>query len=126
MAVMTRKIVFAALLVTLAAFAPSAGAQADSPPQQVLEDRPVKIKKKKPHPRVAGDCLQERSGVLRVKVTFDKSGKVTAAQPIGTSGCASFDKSAVKAAFELKFEPAIKDGQPITVTKMMQYTYRFY
>ena len=86
-------------------------------------DQPLKIKKK-PH-AAPGYCSQGEV-VARVRATFDKSGKVTAAEITKPSGCREFDERALKAARKIKFEPAIKDGQPVTVSKLVEYVYRRY
>jgi TonB family protein len=86
-------------------------------------DRPLKILKK-PHAR-PGDCRQD-GGTTTVKVVFDKSGKVTDAFLLMPSGCREFDDRAIAAALKIKFEPAIKNGQPVTVSKRIEYAYRRY
>lgn len=89
----------------------------------VSGDQPLKIKKK-PH-AAPGYCSQSEA-VARVRATFDKSGKVTAAEITLPSGCREFDERALQAARKIKFEPAIKDGQPVTVSKLVEYVYRRY
>jgi len=85
-------------------------------------DSPLKIKKK-PQANARG-C--SGSGRTAVKVTFDKSGKVTAATAIARSGCAAFDASALKAALGIQFEPAKKSGVPVTTVRSVEYTYSIY
>ena len=83
-------------------------------------DRPLKIKRK-PYPAV-GNCGQF-SGRTTLRVTFDKSAKVTDVEIVASSGCDGFDKNSVKAAKGIQFEPQIKDGEPITVTKRVEYAF---
>lgn len=87
-------------------------------------DRPLKILKK-PFPSVDGKCSQ-RSGTTRVRVTFAATGKVTEVEMVITSGCDYFDSQSTKAAFKIKFLPAIEDGVEITVKKLIEYSYSRY
>lgn len=116
-------------LIFAFAFAGSAAAQnkpSDSGNEQkngkMQTDRPLKIKHK-PFANI-GECSGKSQGVTRVKVTFHKSGKVTEAETAVPSGCANFDREAIKAASRIKFEPAIKNGEPVTVVKLIQYKFR--
>ena len=87
-------------------------------------DQNIKITKK-PRVSTARFCTQA-SGIVRLRVTFDKSEKVTDVEIISPSGCKNFDNNAVRAAKKIKFTPAIKDGEPVTVTKLIQYTFTLY
>ncbi len=103
----------------------SAGAYAQNPnviPEQ-SRDRPLKVINKPP--AAPGYCRQSEA-LARVRVTFDKSAKVTAAEIVIPSGCDEFDDRAIAAARKIRFEPAIKNGEPITVTKLVEYEYRRY
>lgn len=84
-------------------------------------NRPLKIKKK---PSAPIDNCYQSEGTTRVRVTLDKSGKVTAVALVIESGCNSFDKNVLSAAKKIKFEPEIKNGEPITVTKLFEYKFR--
>ncbi len=59
--------------------------------------------------------------LVRLRVTFHSSGEITDIQVIEDSGCEYFNNEAVRVAEKVKFNPAIKDGEPITVTKTMEY-----
>jgi TonB family protein len=74
-------------------------------------------------PRVElGRCSQP-SGITKLRVTFDKSAKITEAVIVQSSGCQDFDNNAIKAARGIKFKPAIKDGEEATVTKPVEYSF---
>lgn len=77
--------------------------------------------KKKPYASI-GNCSQPR-GLAKVKVTFDKSAKITKAEIFKSSGCEDFDKNVINAALEIKFEPKIVNGEPVTTIKILQYTF---
>ena len=81
--------------------------------------------KKKPHARATG-CRLGTSGSAVVAVTFDKSGVVSGTELLASSGCTSFDKSALNAATKIKFDPALANGEPKTVKKRVEYTYRIF
>ncbi len=78
--------------------------------------------KKKPQPRFSRNCEQS-SGRTRIMVTFDKSEKVTDVEIISTSGCFGFDQNALRAAKSIKFKAAMKNGEPVTVKKQVEYSY---
>ncbi len=122
-------VILSALLVSLL-FVFAANAQTDNNSNksgqktgQQEKDLPLKIKRK-PTP-VIGKCNQS-SGKAMVFVTFDKSAKVTDAEIVVSSGCDSFDKNSVDAARRIQFSPQIKDGEPITVKKRIQYAFERY
>ena len=87
------------------------------------KDRKLKILKR-PQPSMQG-CGQS-TGVIRARVTFDKSGKIGLVDAERSSGCDNFDRSALRAAKEIRFEPAMKNGELITVVKLVEYTFNRY
>lgn len=106
------------LLLTFAAHGQNANVVAAGP-----ADRPLKVLKK-PH-AAPGYCLQSNA-VAVVSAVFDKSGKVSDVALVKVSGCREFDDRALAAALKIKFEPAIKNGQAVTVAKRVEYVYRRY
>jgi protein TonB len=127
---MKKFLIIAAVLFFTTLFSSSTFAQdatggsskaADAKAQKVDYDQNIKIKKK-PHPSVSRSCLQT-SGVTRVRVTFDKSAKVTDVELIISSGCNGFDDNALRAAKKIKFTPAMKNGEAVTVTKLVEYAF---
>jgi len=83
-------------------------------------DLPLRIKKKPS--ATARDCSQA-SGTTRVRVTFSKTAQVTEVALVRSSGCDSFDKSAIDAAKKIIFEPAVKKGEPIDVIRTLEYVF---
>jgi TonB family protein len=63
------------------------------------------------------------SGVVTLKVTFDKSGVITNVVLFKSSGCKDMDDEAVKAAKAIKFDPPKRNGEPYTTIKTIQYTF---
>lgn len=114
---------FLGLAIFCLCFAVIANAQENNSAKQSEKDRPLKILKKPP-PQL-GNCPQS-SGFTSLKVKFDKSGKVTDAEIIKSSNCRDFDENAIDAAKRIKFETAMKDGEPITVFKVVEYAFRKY
>ena len=86
------------------------------------QDQPIKIKSK---PRAGPENCSQSSGTVVLKVTFDKSAKITDVKTFSPSGCDGFDRNAIKSAIEIKFSPAIKNGEPITLVKQVVYTFSF-
>lgn len=84
-------------------------------------NRPLEIINK-PHPSLT-DCGQDEAAVV-LKVTFDKSSKVTAVEIVSLSGCEFFDKSAIRAAKKITFKPQIENGEAVTITKVVNYKAR--
>lgn len=110
-------------IVAIALFAFAGHAQNANVATQNPADRPLKILKK-PH-AAPGYCSQSEAVAL-VRATFDKTAKVTGAAIVKPSGCNEFDERAIAAALKIKFEPAIRNGEPVTVAKAIQYAYRRY
>ncbi len=81
-------------------------------------DRPLKIIKME-SPRSDGEC--SNNGRVQVRVTFSKDAVVSDAVVLKSSNCRTFDDNAVKVSKRIKFEPAIKDGTEITVTKVVEF-----
>lgn len=102
-------------LSSLSYAAPSRGSLQDA-------ETPLKIKRKP----TASPRGCSGSGKAVLKVTFDRSGKVTGTNLLRPSGCDAFDKSALDAARKIRFEPATRNGEPITVTRALEYTFSIY
>jgi TonB family protein len=84
------------------------------------ETEPVKIiKQPKPAPSGCGN----KSGYVRLRLTFHESGKVAETAVEKSTGCAAFEREARIAAFRIKFRPARKDGRNITVNKSVEYVF---
>lgn len=74
----------------------------------------------KPRPDFARSC-SPNGEAARVRVTFDKSEKVTEVEVVASSGCQEFDENSVAAAKKIEFKAATKNGEPVTVTKVVEY-----
>ncbi len=120
------------MIVTVALlfiFAVVSNAQTDDSPKSTQKseqaEKPLKIKSQPRVEYTQGDCNVSKTFV-NLKVTFDKSGKITKADMVKSSGCEKFDKQAISAARKIKFNPAMKNGKPITVTKAVQCTFEIF
>ncbi|MDQ4121317.1 MAG: TonB family protein [Acidobacteriota bacterium] len=69
---------------------------------------------------LASENLTE--GTVRVRVTFSASGEITGVSPV-TSLPYGLTEKALAAARDIKFEPAKRDGVPISVTKLIEYRF---
>jgi TonB family protein len=90
---------------------------------QQKEDTKLKITNK---PKPKPSTCQESSAVVLLKVTFDKSATITNAEIARTSGCDDLDSNSLEAARAIEFKPQTKNGEPITVTKTVEYSYTKY
>lgn len=89
--------------------------------QTKAEFTPLKIlKKSSPSFR---NC-RSISAEITLRVTFDKSARVTNIEILSPSGCESFDRSSVRVAKKIKFTPAQYAGEPVTVKKKIIYSGR--
>ena len=117
------------LVAFLFVFAVVSNAQTDNSPKSTQkseqEEKPLKIKNKPQVQYKPEDCNASKSFV-NLKVTFDKSGKISKAEIAKSSGCEKFDRQALSAARKIKFTPAMKNGEPVTVTKTVQYTFEIF
>lgn len=68
------------------------------------------------------DCPCFLAGVVRLKITFEGDGKISNIKPVSELPCGFTDK-AVEAAKKIKFQPAKKNGEPVSVTKTVEYTF---
>jgi TonB family protein len=79
-------------------------------------------------PRVAYTEIARNNdvqGTVTLKVEFKKNGKIGKISVI--SGLPDgLSEQAVKAAEKIEFQPAVKNGKPITITKTVQYTFTLY
>lgn len=117
--------IFLTIIIFVLLFAGSAASQANTKKtDKQKKDQPIKLKSK-PSASTGGKCSTS-SGTTTLRVTFDKSAKVTRVDVISSSNCQYFDRSALQAARRIEFEPAIKNGEPITVTKTVVYTFTSY
>lgn len=116
---------FAVLTLTIV-FGASVDAQPNGQASQSKgqnADKPLKITKK-PQPSARG--CQPGNGRMQLRATFDKSAVVTNIELKSASGCDAFDRSAMQAAKNIKFEPATKDGNAVTVVRTVEYVYAIY
>jgi len=85
-------------------------------------DQKAKITKRS-HPSTDRMCSND-SGLVRVLVVLHKSGKVSDVKSLKSSECQRFNENSLDSAKKIKFNPAVKDGQPVSVSVMVEFTYR--
>jgi len=64
-------------------------------------------------------------GTVRVRLTFLANGEIGSAVPM-TKLPFRLTEQALEAARKMKFEPAVKDGQPYSVAKIVEYSFTIY
>lgn len=115
--------IFFVLFLTVFLFT-TANAQ-DNTNKEKPKDRPLKITKHS-YPKNVGNLCNQSSTVVRLKVTFDKSEVITNVELVSSSGCETLDNKSIEAAKKIKFRSAIKDGEPVTVTRQIEYDFKIY
>lgn len=65
------------------------------------------------------------AGIVRTRVTFLANGEIGTVTPL-TKLPFGLTNQAVTAARGIRFEPALKDGQPVSVTKQIEYSFLLY
>ncbi len=89
------------------------------------EIKPLKLlNKPAPDVEVFAGCFRNEgftSTQTVLRVTFDASAKITDVEVAKSSGCKDFDEESVDAARRIKFEPATRNGKPITTTRNILY-----
>jgi len=69
------------------------------------------------------DCPGRIRLLVGVSAVLRKSGKVTEAEVVRESGCASYDNDAIRVVRKLKFNPALKDNQPVSQYQRFEFLY---
>ena len=91
--------------------------------QRNVDRRAIILKKPPPHyPRTARN--HEVEGIVILSAVLSSTGQVMNIRVI--RGVPELNESAVDAAKQIKFEPAIKDGKPVAMKVGLEYTYRIY
>lgn len=90
-----------------------------------IYDSPVKIISKR-HAQFTEEARQNLvSGTIKLAVEFGANGKINFIFPL-TGLSHGLTENTVKAASEIKFEPAIKNRKAVTVIKFMEYHFTFH
>lgn len=89
-------------------------------------DVPLKIlykpKAAYPVPKSGTLCM---TGVVRLRVRFLENGKIGNIYPVGSLPYGATE-NAIEAAKLIKFQPAMKDGKAVTITKVIEYSFTWY
>lgn len=99
---------------------------------QTENEKPLRIISK-PFPSYTNKARENNiSGWIAVKVIFQSDGKIGDVTYFDESSQEKnltrygLAKEAIRVAKKIKFKPQIKDGQPITVTKVIRYNFTVY
>lgn len=97
----------------------------DSQPFQDKPDRSVIILYR-PRPRYSAAARQSRlSGSVKLKGLFSSSGKITKLEVVSSPG-RELTEAAIKAAEQIQFLPAEKDGKLVSTFKTIEYSFSTY
>ena len=117
------RIISPAILLLLLVFTANAQTNADSNKENNTDKKQEKLKNNE-NADDNTDCPE--TGIVRLRVTFDKSGEITKTEIVLSGGCKFFDEKALEAAKKIKFEPAKKNGKKVTSVKLVEYTFTKY
>jgi TonB family protein len=120
---MKSKIPICATFILVVALSPTVllSQKSDDDPVYTADEVDVKAKLKNrlEHlPNLLKDCPLPVG--VSLGMVLRKSGKVTDITVVKSSGC-SYDREAIKAVKKLKFDPAIKSGQPVSQFSKIEY-----
>ena len=77
----------------------------------------------KPTPQFTEEARNNgTTGLIRLRVTFLASGSIGDISPVNTLPD-GLTESAIEAAKGIKFKPATKNDEPMTVTKLVEYSF---
>jgi TonB family protein len=93
------------------------------PPGAPQNPTPILILSKPNAPYTAMARATRTSGIIRLRVTFNKNGGISKIGVVSGLGY-NLNRSAIFAALLLKFIPEEKDGVPVTVTKVVEYSFQ--
>jgi TonB family protein len=80
----------------------------------------------KPRPNYTDEARKAGiQGVVRLRVTFLANGTIGNITPLNNLGY-GLTEQAILAARQLKFEPEMRDGVPVTVTRVVEYSFTLY
>ena len=74
-------------------------------------------------PTPGSDCRGRLSLLVIVRSVLRKSGKVTEVELVRGSGCSTYDTDAIRTVQNVKFNPALKDDQPVSQYQRFAYRY---
>jgi TonB family protein len=79
---------------------------------------------KKPIPSTDGMC-GNNNGIVQFRVFLLKSGKIGDVESLKSSECERFNENSLDSARKIKFSPALKEGQPVSVSVMIEYKFEY-
>jgi TonB family protein len=94
-------------------------------PPAVGPSKPLNITYK-PKPKYTDEARQKNiTGNVRVRVTFLPSGQIGSVTPVSNLGY-GLTEQAIAAARQMRFEPEIKNGRPVAVTRVVVFNFTIY
>jgi TonB family protein len=98
----------------------------DGPPQMPKgPSKPVRITYQQ-KPNYTEEARKAQiNGTVRLRVTFNANGTIGGITPVGSLGY-GLTEQAISAARNLRFEPALRNGVPITMSKVVEFNFNIY
>jgi len=72
-------------------------------------------------PQPGTDCRGRVRLLVIVSAVLRKSGKVSEPELVSGSGCDSYDRDAIRAVSNVKFNPALKDNRPVSQFQRFEF-----
>lgn len=91
-----------------------------------VDEKPVMTKKPRGSARTRDNrygCPTGTEGTARVRLVLRRSGMVTDVEMVKSSGCAIFDDNVIEAAKKIQFTPGKKNGEAVSVSVVLIYSY---
>ncbi|MFN0277167.1 MAG: energy transducer TonB [Pyrinomonadaceae bacterium] len=123
--------IFLIIGLLLLGFQVGYGQNAEPGPPRNPETVPIKIKSRPSASHTTEARRADVQGVVRLRVTFLATGKIGNIDVVFVSDEEKFEKygltkQAIKAAKKIKFEPAKRDGNPVSIVKTVEYSFSTY
>ena len=89
------------------------------------DEQPVPLRGSTPPPRYPASALRQRqSGTVLVRVEVDISGRPAGLALVQRSGSRELDRAALEAVRDWRFQPALRDGQPVPGSLVIPIDFR--
>lgn len=115
------------LYETGSGYAACSGKSSDNDVRETLDQDRTKLRiVSKPRPQYTDLARQNNTqGTVVLRVTFLASGNIGSVNTVKELPD-GLTEEAIEAARRIKFKPVIKDGQPVSITRSVEYTFSIY
>jgi TonB family protein len=101
------------------------GGEDDPPKMNAGPSKPFRITSQQKPAYTEEARKAQINGTVRLRVTFNSNGTIGAITPVNQLGYGLTEK-AIAAARAIRFEPALKNGVPVTTSKVLEFNFNIY